>query len=106
MGDLRLPIQAQPTASNGSETINRIARAILDCLNVHSVSTAETIGGLVKGRRAYKVKALRNLQVSGEVLRIGSGKKCDPFRYGLASRTKPRMEPKPPARDFVEEVMI
>jgi hypothetical protein len=92
-------IPAPINESNNAETIQRIARAILDYLSSHSITTAASIGSFVKGRRAYKVKALRNLQESGEVLRVGSGRKCDPFRYRLNSRIKARP-------NFVEEVIL
>ncbi|MBX2994093.1 MAG: hypothetical protein KF681_04710 [Bdellovibrionaceae bacterium] len=75
------------TADLGNEATKRIQKDILDFLFTKRSATGGQIGREVPGRRRTKIAALKYLVREGAVLRTGSGKKCDPFRYRL-SRTE------------------
>lgn len=94
--------QARIAAEQGPT--ERITRMILNFLLMQGTATRARIFKGVAGRRKTKITILRDLLASGAVLRIGSGKKCDPFRYRLGSRAKIEAEPQMPS--VYEEVIL
>lgn len=72
------------TADSGNEATERIRKGILNFLFNKRSATRDEIGKEVPGRRRTKIAALKGLVREGAVLRTGSGKKCDPFRYRLS----------------------
>lgn len=55
----------------------------------------------VRGRKQFKVPALRNLVADGAVIRSGSGKKGDPYLYALKMK-----QATAPTAVVVEEIII
>lgn len=92
-------------ASEGHARIaaERITKTILNFLLREGTATTVRLHKEVEGRRRTKIKALRSLLDAGQVLRIGSGKKCDPFRYRLGSHARVEVESAKP--EIFEEVI-
>lgn len=102
--DSRAADHARNAADLGEAPKERITRAILNLLLMQGSATSTRIFKGVAGRRKTKIKALRGLLESGAVLRIGSGKKCDPFRYRLGNKARIEVAPAPTA--VYEEVIL
>lgn len=74
------------TVLRHSEAVKRMTGAILDFLTAQSKPcTEKQILKNVRGRKQYKIMALRQLVKSCQVHRFGSGKKSGPFFYAEAS---------------------
>ncbi len=76
-------ICAGPTRKDADEA--QATEAILEYLAAQSEPVEEgAIHDAVEARRAVKQKALRRLVSDGEVVRTGSGKRGDPYRYSVS----------------------
>lgn len=91
------------TADSGNKAVERTRRSILDFLFGQRNATGVRIGTEVPGRRRTKIAALKQLVSEGTVLRIGSGRKCDPFRYRLSQAESRAHLGRP--REVYEEVI-
>jgi hypothetical protein len=75
----RVPVKAmQPE-------VDRTSKQILDYLAENNQPrTRVEIEDHVEGRTAHKRMALKNLCITGEVVKVGTGVKGDPLHYDLA----------------------
>ncbi len=108
MGDSSAQVltHARIAVTTEDETVSRIANAIFEFIKIKGSATRTSVFKLVPGRRTYKIKALRSLLSSNKILRIGSGKKCDQFKYSVALTKKPVPRPATQEQAFIEEVIL
>lgn len=67
--------------------IDRFSKQILDYLaEINESRTRVEIEDHVEGRTAQKRTALKNLCITGKVVKLGTGVKGDPLRYILATK--------------------
>jgi hypothetical protein len=90
------------TSPPSSNAVEKICERILNYLSLQTRPSHEAeILSSVRGRRQYKITALRDLIAASIVARSGSGKKGNPYLYSLSNARQIQQ-----GNTFVEEIIL